>query len=129
MKTQESAENYLETILMLGQGGKPVRSVDIANELEYTKPSVSVAMKNLRASGHIIVDGEGHITLTESGREIAQSMYDRHTFFSDWLIFLGVDKDVAIRDACKMEHGMSEQSFSAIRNYIENEVKTIGKTN
>ena len=119
MKTHESAENYLETILMLGRNGNPVRSIDIANELEYTKPSVSVAMKNLRASGHIIVDGEGHITLTDSGQEIAQSMYDRHTLISDWLIQLGVDRDVALKDACKMEHSMSEQSFTAIRRHIE----------
>ena len=119
MRTHESAENYLETILMLGRGGNPVRSIDVANELEYTKPSVSVAMKNLRATGHIVVDGEGHITLTGSGLEIAQSMYDRHTLISDWLISLGVERDVAIKDACKMEHVMSEQSFSAIRRHIE----------
>ena len=119
MKTYESAENYLEAILMLGRDGKFVRSIDIANELEYTKPSVSVAMKNLRASGHIVVDGEGHISLTYSGREIAQSMYDRHTLISDWLIQLGADRDVAHRDACKMEHSMSEQSFSLIRKHIE----------
>ena len=119
MKTHESAENYLETILMLGRNGGPVRSIDIANELEFTKPSVSVAMKNLRASGYIVVDGEGHIALTDSGLEIAQSMYDRHTLISDWLIQLGVDRDVALKDACKMEHSMSEQSFTAIRRHIE----------
>jgi Mn-dependent DtxR family transcriptional regulator len=104
---------------MLGQNGEPVRSVDIANELEYTKPSVSVAMKNLRASGHILVDGDGHITLTGSGLEIARSMYERHTLISDWLIFLGVDRETAVSDACKMEHGMSEQSFKAVRKHIE----------
>ena len=76
-------------------------------------------MKNLRALGHIQVDGEGYITLTNSGREIAQSMYDRHTLISDWLIKLGVDRDVALEDACKMEHSMSEQSFSAIKKHIE----------
>ena len=119
MKTHESAENYLETILMLGKNGGPVRSIDIANELEYTKPSVSIAMKNLRIDGHITVGGDGHISLTDSGREIAQRMYDRHTLISDWLIALGVDRDVAIADACKMEHGMSQQSFSAIRKHIE----------
>jgi len=119
MKTHESAENYLEAILILGQGGKPVRSIDVANELAYTKPSVSVAMKNLRASGHITVDSDGHITLTPSGREIAQSMYDRHTLLSDWLILLGVDKETAAGDACKIEHDMSEQTFAAIRKHIE----------
>ena len=119
LKTFESMENYLETILMLGQNGKPVRSIDVANELEFTKPSVSVAMKNLRTHGYILVDVEGHITLTDDGREIAQSMYDRHTLISDWLIYLGVDKAVALEDACKMEHSMSEQSFSAIKKHIE----------
>ena len=118
MKTLESAENYLETILMLGQDGTPVRSIDIANELEYTKPSVSVAMKNLRTNGYILVTDDGHITLTESGLEIARSMYARHTLISDWLVYLGVDKEIAVRDACKMEHGMSEQSFAAIREHI-----------
>jgi Mn-dependent DtxR family transcriptional regulator len=119
VKILESAENYLETILMLSQGGEPVRSIDIANELEYTKPSVSVAMKNLRASGYIVVNADGHITLTDSGREIAQRMYDRHMLISDWLIFLGVDRETAVREACKLEHGMSEQSFSAIQKHIE----------
>ena len=119
LKTYESAENYLEAILMLGKNGEPVRSVDIANELEYTKPSVSIAMKNLRANGHILVDSDGHITLTDSGLAIAQKMYERHTLVSDWLISLGVDRGVAVADACRMEHGMSEQSFSAIRRHIE----------
>ena len=119
MKIPESAENYLETILILSQNGGPVRSIDIVNELSYTKPSVSVAMKNLRTSGHIVMDQDGYITLTESGREIAQSMYDRHILISDWLIFLGVDRDIAVNDACQMEHDMSEKSFAAIRKHIE----------
>ena len=119
MKRQESAENYLETILILSQTGESVRAIDIVNKLEYTKPSVSIAMKNLRESGHIIVDGDGHITLTDSGRTIAQSMFDRHTLISDWLIYLGVDRETAVNDACKMEHDMSEQSFSAIRKHVE----------
>jgi len=110
---------------MLGKNGNPVRAIDIAHELEYTKPSVSVAMKNLRVSGHIVVDSDGYITLTDSGREIAQSIYDRHTLISDWLILLGVDKEIAVRDACKMEHGMSEQSFSAIRSHIKNWQQTM----
>ena len=118
MKVQESAENYLETILMLSQSGNPVRSVDIANELDYTKPSVSVAMKNLRSDGHILVDASGYITLTGSGRKIAETMYERHTLISDWLIFLGVDKETAVNDACKMEHVLSEQSFAAIKNHV-----------
>jgi len=119
MKLGASAENYLETIFMLSQNGKRVRSINIVHELEYAKPSVSLAMKNLRTSGHITMDDDGYITLTESGYEIAKSMYDRHTLISDWLISLGVDRATAVSDACKMEHDMSEQSFTAIRNHIE----------
>lgn len=119
MKIRESAENYLETILILGQGGKNVRAVDIANELDFAKPSISIALKNLRAGGYIETSPDGYITLTESGLEIAQSMYERHTLISDWLIFLGVDRKNAVNDACKMEHTMSEQSFAAIKKHIE----------
>jgi Mn-dependent DtxR family transcriptional regulator len=115
----ESAENYLETILVLGLKGDPVRSIDIVNELEYSKPSVSVAMKNLREKGYIAMDSDSHITLTEKGRKIADSMYERHVAISDWLIYLGVDKKTAVQDACKMEHAMSEKSFLAIKKYIE----------
>ena len=115
----ESAENYLETILVLSQSGGKVRSIDIVNELEYSKPSVSVAMKNLREKGYIETDADGYITLTEEGRRIAESVYEKHTFFSDWLIFLGVDKITAVRDACRMEHAMSERSFEAIKKHIE----------
>lgn len=118
MKTKESAENYLETILILSQSGEPVRSIDIVNMLDFTKPSVSVAMKNLRASGHIVMDGTGYITLTESGRKIAETVYERHVLISDWLIFLGVNKEIAVNDACRMEHAMSEQSFNAIKKHI-----------
>lgn len=119
MKTHESAENYLETIFVLAQGGNPVRSIDVVNELDYSKPSVSVAMKNLRTSGHINMDGDGYITLTESGKKIAQKIYERHTLISDWLIFLGVDRETAMNDACRMEHGISDQSFKAIQKHIE----------
>ena len=120
---QKSAENYLETILILSRKGKPVHSIDIAHELNFSKPSISIAMKNLRSSGHIIVDKEGHIELTVSGKKIAKSMYDRHTIISDWLISLGVDRETAVNDACKMEHDISDQSFKAIRKHIN---KTIG---
>jgi len=119
LKTRESSENYLETILILSAGGHPTRSVDIANELDYTKPSVCIAMKKLRAGGYIDTDADGHITLTESGRKIAESMYERHTLISDWLIFLGVDKQTAVNDACRMEHVMSEQSFAALKKHVE----------
>ena len=119
MNVHESAENYLETILILSHRGERVRSIDIVNELEYSKPSVSVAMKNLRAKGYITVDDEGHITLTGKGRKIAERMYERHVAISDWLISLGVDKKTAVQDACKMEHVLSEKSFSAIRKHID----------
>jgi len=119
LKTHESAENYLETIFVLRQGGNRVRSIDIVNELGFSKPSVSVAMKNLREKGLIEIDGDGYITLTARGRQIAESMYERHILISDWLIFLGVDKKNAVNDACRMEHAMSEQSFSAIKKHIE----------
>jgi len=118
LKAQESAENYLETIYMLGQGGEPVRSIDIVNELEFTRPSVSVAMKNLRENGYIAIDDDGYITLTDSGQNIAESIYERHTLISDWLIYLGVDKKTAVYDACRMEHDMSEKSFNAIKDHI-----------
>jgi Mn-dependent DtxR family transcriptional regulator len=116
---RESAENYLETIFVLGQGNNRLRSIDIVNELDYSKPSVSVAMKNLREKKLVEVDDEGYITLTDEGRQIAESMYERHMWISDWLIFLGVDKKTAVNDACRMEHAMSEQSFAAIKKHIE----------
>ena len=119
MKTYESAENYLETIFTLGQKEKPVRSIDVANELGFSKPSISIAMKNLREKELIEIDADGYITLTESGRQIAESMYERHMLISDWLIYLGVDKETAINDACKMEHAMSEQSFVVIKKHID----------
>ena len=120
MKEHESAENYLETILVLSLKGEKVRSIDIVNELEYSKPSVSVAMKNLRTKGHIEMDVDGYITLTETGQKIAGTMYERHVAISDWLVFLGVDQKTAVQDACKMEHVMSENSFLAIKKHIEN---------
>ena len=119
MSIHESAEMYLETIHVLGLKENRVRSIDIVNELEYSKPSVSVAMKNLRTQGYIAIDEDGYITLTAKGRKIAETMYERHIAISDWLIYLGVDKKTAVNDACKMEHVMSEKSFTAIKKYIE----------
>lgn len=118
MKILESAENYLETILILQKRNGAVRSIDIVNELDYTKPSVSIAMKNLRENGFIEVDSGGFITLLESGRKIAEKMYERHTFISDWLISLGVNPAVAVDDACRIEHVISEESFKAIKNHV-----------
>lgn len=118
MKLQESAENYLETILILSHKKDSVRSIDIANELDYTKPSVSVAMKNLRENGYIEMDHDGHITLTDGGRKIAEAMYERHTMLCEWLIYLGVDKKVAAEDACRIEHVISAESFEAIKSHV-----------
>lgn len=118
MNVNESAENYLETILILSRQLPVVRSVDIANELGFKKSSVSVAMKNLREKEHIVVDKSGFITLTPSGREIAEMIYERHEFLSGWLMKLGVDKHTALEDACKMEHVISRESFDAIKKYV-----------
>ena len=128
MKVHESAENYLETILVLSLKGDRVRSIDIVNELDYSKPSVSIAMKNLRSKGYIVMDEDGYITLTGKGRKIADSMYERHVAISNWLVFLGVDRKTAVQDACKMEHAMSEKSFLAIKNHIENLKREIQNT-
>lgn len=119
MQIRESAENYLETILILSQrkGKGEVRSIDIVNELEFSKPSVSVAMKNLRENGYITVDKDGYIRLTHKGLEIAEKMYERHTLLSQWLIKLGVDEKVAVEDACRMEHVISAESFAAIKKH------------
>ena len=114
----ESAENYLETILILSQKLPVVRSVDIANELGFKKSSVSVAMKNLREKKHIKVDEQGFIHLTPSGLEIANMIYERHTLLSSWLIHLGVPADGAAADACKMEHVISKESFEAIKRHV-----------
>ena len=118
MKIYESAENYLETILILKKKTKAVRSIDIVNELEITKPSVSVAMKNLRKNGYIEMDNDGHITLTKKGREIAETIYERHILIADWLIRMGVDKDIAAADACRIEHVISPESFEAMKKHV-----------
>lgn len=118
MKTNESAENYLETILILGHRNPVVRAVDIAAELGFKKSSVSVAMKNLREAGHITVTKEGFIYLTDTGREIAEMIYERHQIFSDWLISMGVNEEIATEDACRIEHVISKESFEAIKKHI-----------
>lgn len=118
MIKNESAENYLETILMLSKTKPVVRSVDIAEELGFKKSSVSVAMKNLREKNHITVTKEGFIYLTESGREIAEMIYERHELLSTYLIRLGVDEKTAVEDACRIEHVISQESFEAIKNHV-----------
>ncbi len=119
MTVNESAENYLETILILSKRKPVVRSVDIAEELGFKKSSVSVAMKNLREKNHITVTKEGFIYLTDTGREIAEMIYERHELLSDWLIRLGVDKTTATEDACRIEHVISKESFEAIKKHIK----------
>ncbi len=118
MKGNESAENYLETILILGKSHPVVRSVDIAEELGFKKSSVSVAMKNLREKKQITVTREGFIYLTDTGRQIAEMIYERHEFFTQWLISLGVNPDTAAQDACKIEHVLSPESFAAVKKYV-----------
>ncbi len=118
MKIQESAENYLETILILSRRQGMVRSIDIAAELSFSKPSVSVAMKNLRENGYIQVDGDGFITLTEAGLAIAEMIYERHSLLSNWLTALGVDPQIAVEDACRIEHVISPESFEAIKRHV-----------
>lgn len=120
LKLQESAEMYLETILILSRHKPEVRSIDIAGELNYKKSSVSVAMKNLRENGFIEMDYNGYITLTEKGRETAETMYERHTLLTDWLVRIGVDKSTAATDACRVEHVISPESFEAIKKHVNN---------
>ena len=119
MKIQESAENYLEAILVLKNKNGLVRSIDIAQHLEFTKPSVSRAMSLLRQNNYITMDKEGWIELTEAGREIAERIYERHRLITDWLTRLGVDPEIAAADACRMEHVISEESFEKIKAHIK----------
>ncbi|HIU01866.1 MAG TPA: metal-dependent transcriptional regulator [Candidatus Onthocola gallistercoris] len=118
MKIQESAENYLETILILSEKKAHVRSIDIATELNFSKPSVSIAMKNLRENGYIIMKPDGYITLTEKGRAIADTIYERHQVISKMLMMLGVSEQTATEDACRIEHVISPESFEAIKNHF-----------
>lgn len=119
MIMNESAENYLETILILSQKLPVVRSVDIANELGFKKSSVSIAMKNLREKNHITVTDAGFIYLTESGKEIADMIYERHQTITSLLVSLGVPSDIAAEDACKLEHVLSQESFAALKKIAQ----------
>ncbi|MCC8017636.1 MAG: metal-dependent transcriptional regulator [Lachnospiraceae bacterium] len=120
MQIHQSAEDYLECILKLSKVRPVVRSIDIATEMNYSKPSISVAMKNLRTNGYIHVDESGFITLTDAGMEIASSIYERHLLLKKWLVFLGVDEQIAEDDACKIEHTLSKETFSALKAHINN---------
>ncbi len=118
MKSNESAENYLETILMLKQKNGAVRSIDIVRQMEFSKPSVSHAMSLLRQRGHITMSKEGWIELTDSGRAIAERIYERHCLLTQWLTRLGVDPEVAAEDACRLEHDLSDESFEKLKAHI-----------
>ena len=118
MKHNRSSEDYLETILILSERLPVVRSIDIAIELNFSKPSVSVAMKHLKESGKINVSTAGSITLTDTGKEIAEKVYERHRVLAQMLVTLGVNEKTANEDACEMEHVISEETFRAIQNHI-----------
>ena len=119
MKIQESGENYLETILMLKERNGYVRAVDIANELNFSKPSVSKAMSVLKEAGHVKVDGLNQILLTDTGQEIAEKIYERHLILTEYLTSLGVDEEIAVKDACRIEHVISPESFDKIKELVE----------
>lgn len=118
MTLHQSGEDYLEAILILREKHGNVRSVDIARHLNYSKPSVSRAVGVLRDNGYITVSEDGLIHLTDSGRQVAESMYERHRMLTAWLIRLGVNETVAAEDACKMEHDLSEETFSKLKAHI-----------
>ena len=118
MHTNESAENYLEAILMLQKKHGYVRSIDVANHLGFSKPSVSVAMKSFRTEGYVEVSEDGSITLTPKGLEIAEKIYERHQIIAKVLIALGVDEETAYADSCKIEHDISNQSFEKIKEHL-----------
>ena len=117
MNIHESAEDYLEAILILRERQGAVRSIDVVRQLELTKPSVSVAMKRFRENGYIEMDGDGHITLLPPGEEIAQRIYDRHKLLTKFLVALGVSEETAAADACKMEHDLSEETYARIKEH------------
>ena len=122
MQIHQSAEDYLECILKLSKQRPVVRSIDIANDMNYSKPSISVAMKNLRLNGYINVDESGFITLTDSGMEIASNIYDRHLILKKWLEFLGISPETAEQDACRIEHTLSKETYTALRKHIIEEM-------
>ena len=118
-KSEESLEDYLETILILSRRLSAVRSIDVATELDFSKPSVSVAMKNLKSRKYITVSGDGYISLTETGKEIAEKVYECHNLLTDWLVHLGVDPEIAATDACKMEHVLSAETFECLKKKLD----------
>lgn len=122
MQIQESAEDYLEAIHYLGLNQEHVRSIDVVHHLKISKPSVSVYLKNLKNNGYINVDEKGYLTLTEKGEEIAVKIYERHETLANVFISLGVNKDVAYEDACKVEHDLSDETFEALKKHYLNRI-------
>ena len=120
MRIQESGEMYLETILRLSNNKPAVRAIDVGEEMGYSKPSVSRALGLLKNGGYITVDKDGHITLTDEGRSVAEKIYERHTLLSSFLVALGVDAETASEDACRLEHAISDVSFAAVKRFVEN---------
>ena len=114
---QESGEMYLETIFILSQTSSAVRSLDVAEKMGFSKPSVSRAIGLLKSGGYVIMDADGHLSLTNDGKDVAATIYERHELLSKFLIALGVDEETATEDACKMEHVISQKSFEAIKNH------------
>ena len=119
MIIKESAENYLEAILVINNKKGYARSIDVANELGFSKPSVSVAMKRFREDGYIIIDKDGKISLTDKGTEIAKRVYERHQVIAKALILIGVDEETAYEDSCKIEHDISNQTFEKLKEYLD----------
>ncbi len=118
MKIQESAEDYLESILILKEQKGAVRSIDVARYLNFSKPSVSRAMSLLRQNGYVVMDREGLLELTDTGRAIAEPIYERHCMLTKWLMALGVSPETAARDACRMEHSVSDETFARMKEHI-----------
>ena len=118
MKIQESAENYLEAILVLKKEKGRIRSIDIARHLEFTKPSISRAINLLKNNGYVTVDKEGWIELTEEGQTIAGKVYERHSFIAAWLTSIGVPADIATEDACRIEHDISDETFQKVKEFV-----------
>ena len=118
MHLQESGEMYLETILILSEKSNEVRSIDVGEYMGYSKPSVSRAIGLLKGGGYVVSDSDGHLSLTDAGREVEEKIYERHRFLTDFLVRLGVDEKTAAEDACRMEHDISDASFSALKAFI-----------
>lgn len=120
MHLQESGEMYLETIHILSKKGKAVRSIDVGEYMGYSKPSVSRAVGLLKQGGYVVADADGFLSLTDEGKRVAEKMYERHTILTKFFVNLGVDEETAAEDACKIEHDISDKSFEAIKNFINN---------